>query len=633
MSFKQFIPILIAIILQLTLTNNTYAEQTPPSTKADQTEEHTDTTDDEEIGGTQTSLTAKEDIPDEKKEIEQEHIPNPTDTEASVKEHTVSAAFNPLSPPLTRTPRDTLFEFINKMNQSAQIIFWVEQQAIREGGLFHQKDHIKQGYHAEELLEQAIRTLDLSDIPEGQRQHIGWERAMMLKDVLDRIPLPKPEDVPGTLNDDAGNTIKIWELPGTEILLSHIQQDEHHLGEYLFSKETVDRIPEFYNEVRTMPRQAHAQEGMPDMYLYYTSTPGHLLPPKWSLYLPEWSTNVLYWDQTPWQWFALLVTLLLLLIISSYIIRIYRRVDNPATHTFLDVSLPLVLFLLTWGALYIIRDVLNITDRVFAVTDFALEALMFILASWATYVTFNWIAEYFFQNHTTANSISGNLFKTLLRIISIIAAGTVIYFGAESLSIPIAPLLAGFGALGIAVGMGAQEYFKNVVGGLTLFIDRPVHVGDYCEFGDIRGSVENIGLRSTRIRTPDKTLVTVPNLHFSNANIVNHSMRPSRVLKTTLGLRYETSRGQIQQVMQSIRDYLDSHPMISSQRVNFDSLGDFSLNINVKATVDTHDIEEFLAVQEAFLLEVMKIVEETGTDFAFPSQTLYMGQDQAPAPT
>lgn len=167
-----------------------------------------------------------------------------------------------------------------------------------------------------------------------------------------------------------------------------------------------------------------------------------------------------------------------------------------------------------------------------------------------------------------------------------------------------------------------------MVGGLTLFLDRPVRIGELCEFEGIRSKVEEIGLRSTRIRTVENLLVIIPNSHFSTANLTNLTQIPNRILQTSIGLRYETTREQLQTVMMQLRQYLDEVSWITRHRVRFNQLGDYSLNIGIKATVATNNTEKFLEYQEIFLLKVMEIVEAAGTDFAFPSQTVYLEQTE-----
>jgi MscS family membrane protein len=141
--------------------------------------------------------------------------------------------------------------------------------------------------------------------------------------------------------------------------------------------------------------------------------------------------------------------------------------------------------------------------------------------------------------------------------------------------------------------------------------------------------VEDVGIRSTRIRTLDRTVITVPNGEFSSLQIENFGVRDRIRLITTIGLRYETSPDQLRWVIAGLRRLLVSHPMVATDtvRVRFMGFGDFSLDLEVLAYVMTADWAEFLGIQEDIYLRTMDIVEQSGTGFAFPSQTAYLGKD------
>jgi MscS family membrane protein len=189
--------------------------------------------------------------------------------------------------------------------------------------------------------------------------------------------------------------------------------------------------------------------------------------------------------------------------------------------------------------------------------------------------------------------------------------------------------VAALGIGGLAIALGAQKLFENVIGSLTVIADQPVRIGDFCRFGDTLGTVEDIGIRSTRIRTLDRTILTVPNGEFASLHIENYTRRDQFLFRPTLNLRYETSTDQLRYVLQELRAMLYAHPKVDSNpaRVRFISLGSHSLDVEIFAYVNARDYNEFLEVQEDLLLRCMEIVETSGTGFAFPSQTLYLGRD------
>jgi MscS family membrane protein len=181
----------------------------------------------------------------------------------------------------------------------------------------------------------------------------------------------------------------------------------------------------------------------------------------------------------------------------------------------------------------------------------------------------------------------------------------------------------------LALALAAQPTIENLIGGLTLFADKPIRVGELCRYGSDEGTVEAIGIRSTRIRGRDRTLTTIPNGTLSKMPIVNFALRDQMLIRSVIGVRCETSPEQLRYLLVKIRDMLLGHPRIhpDSVRARFVSFGASSLDIEIFAYVTTTDQAEFLGIREDVFLRVMDIVEQSGTGFAFPSQTLYFARD------
>jgi len=212
--------------------------------------------------------------------------------------------------------------------------------------------------------------------------------------------------------------------------------------------------------------------------------------------------------------------------------------------------------------------------------------------------------------------------KALILAMGLLAALAALGFN-------LTPALAALGVGGLAVALAAQKTIGNLFGGLTLLADRPVRVGDFCRFGDRIGTVEDIGMRSTRVRTLDRTVVTIPNGDFASLPIENFGHRDRFWFHLTIGLRYETTPDQIRLLLVEIRSMLCAHPRVSPDpaRVRFVGLGDSSLNLELFAYVQAADQSDFLEVQEDLLLRIMEIVAAAGSAIAFPSQTLYVRRD------
>jgi MscS family membrane protein len=189
--------------------------------------------------------------------------------------------------------------------------------------------------------------------------------------------------------------------------------------------------------------------------------------------------------------------------------------------------------------------------------------------------------------------------------------------------------LAGLGIGGIAIAFAAQKTLENLFGGVSILGDEVIRIGDTCRFGDRVGTVEDISLRSTRIRTPDRTELSIPNGSLATMNVENFSRRDKILFNTKLGLRYETSPDQMRFVLVQVRRLLYEHPKVETQgaRSRFVSLDESALTMEIFCYVLTRDFNEFLAIREDILLRIMDIVDAAGSGFAFPSQTLYLSRD------
>jgi MscS family membrane protein len=189
--------------------------------------------------------------------------------------------------------------------------------------------------------------------------------------------------------------------------------------------------------------------------------------------------------------------------------------------------------------------------------------------------------------------------------------------------------LAGLGIGGIAIGFGAQKTIENLFGGVSVLGDEVFRVGDVCRFGDRTGVVEDIGLRSTRIRTDERTLVAIPNGTVATINLENLSRRDKILFKTNLGLRPETKADHLRFVLAEVRRLLYSHPKVETKtvRVRLTDITGSSLSVEVFSYILTRDFNEFAAIREDLLLRMLDVMEDSGGGLALPSQTLYLSRD------
>jgi MscS family membrane protein len=196
-----------------------------------------------------------------------------------------------------------------------------------------------------------------------------------------------------------------------------------------------------------------------------------------------------------------------------------------------------------------------------------------------------------------------------------------------------ATILAGLGVGGIAVALAAQKTIENLFGGISVISDRPVLVGDFCRFGAHVGTVMHIGLRSTRIRTLDRTILSVPNSQFSATELENFSARDKIWFHVTLSLRRDTSSDQVRRVVSAVQDILRQHSKVETGNipVRFIGIGTYSLDVEVFAYVTTSDYDVFLEVQQELLHEMLRAVERVGAALAVPLLENSHTQELAPA--
>ncbi|WP_135506085.1 mechanosensitive ion channel family protein [Roseovarius aestuariivivens] len=231
------------------------------------------------------------------------------------------------------------------------------------------------------------------------------------------------------------------------------------------------------------------------------------------------------------------------------------------------------------------------------------------------------------SRHGAISAYSAVMFFS--RLAKVVAAGIFLAVALRALGVDITAGLAALGVGGLALAFGAQKLIENLIGSVTLIADRPVRVGDFCKFGETLGTVEEIGIRSTKIRTLARTVVTVPNGEFSSLHLENFARRDTYLFHHMLGVRYETSPDVLRGLLSRLRQLLRDHPNVSpdSARVRFVRFGAHSLDLEIFAYIHASEWNDYLEIQEELMLSIMECVEDAGTGFAFPSQTLYVGKD------
>ena len=227
---------------------------------------------------------------------------------------------------------------------------------------------------------------------------------------------------------------------------------------------------------------------------------------------------------------------------------------------------------------------------------------------------------------STENKMDDQLIPFIIEIgkIIIYIFGIFVIMG-NVFNVNIAALATGLGIGGIALAMASKESLENLLGSFTIFFDQPFTVGDVVTVGTITGTIEKVGFRSTRIRTFDKSLVTVPNKKMIDAELDNLGLRSVRRVKFNIGLTYETSTEQIKSIVNDIQEMINQHEKTNQDgRVRFQEFGSSSLDIMIVYFVNSPRWEDLINVKEDINFKIMDIVKKHNSEFAFPSTTVYL---------
>ncbi len=482
--------------------------------------------------------------------------------------------------------------------------------------------------------------LDMSKIPQAISWDIGLDGILYLYEVLSRMELPAAKDIPDAAayadveNDQQAKDKPVitWTIPHSEITLVRITEGPR-TGQFLFSSQTVIRAKEFYEKTRSLPYIRDVPVKNYAEKRSYLSVEGWMISSQTIEAFPDWLKLSIY-QQAVWKWIALTILIVMVFILISGI----HKLSIISTNTYLRHLLKPFALLLIPVAFNLATQQLTLSGNVSEGIRLSTELAYYFLLAWIAWTGSMSIAELIIASpKIPEQGLNASMLRLTARIIGIIIVISIFFYVSSRFGIPLYGLFTGLGVGGLAIAMGAKSTIENFIGSLNLFADRPVRVGDYCRYGEDpsinwrrTGTIESIGIRSTRIRGIDNSVTTIPNADFSMMHIVNYTMRDKILLFTVLGLRYETTDDQLRFVIAMVRDMLLAHPRVVDEepRVRFVGFGDFSLNVEIRVNINTSNRNEFRAVNEDIYLRIMKIVKDAGTGFAFPSSTVYYSRDE-----
>jgi len=551
-----------------------------------------------------------------------------------------------LKPPNTVSPRETLRSFIENMNLAYGMLMKAHHENLKTPGYFPSESVRQMAKQAEEFFESGVECLNLSQVPNNLKKNTGYEGAIMLKEVFDRIDLPPFEEIPDAKAIEAEEEkekiteLSRYRIPNTDIIIDQVEEGPRE-GEFLFTPGTVARLEEFYGKVKDFPYKPNALISH-DFFDFYTINPGRLLPPKWSQWLPAWSDET-YLDQTLWQWCALVVLPLGLLLIVRVLVRWwYRRTAELSSGKKTAGWLLVVLVTVIMVSLikYVLDEHINITGSVLIFVENTLQRIFIIfliaLILWQfmkSHIQKN-IEEEVPQQESEAEeggsggSRSETLLILLRKTVVVVFFTIVFLLFLSSMGINIGPLLAGAGVIGLAIGFGAQTLVKDIIAGVFFLIDDAFRVGDYIETGGQKGMVEHISLRSLRLRNPRGPVHTIP---FGDMGTVTNMSRDYIITKLDFRVRYDTDVEKVRKIIKKkvyepIMQNEELAPKlldkIKSQGVR--EMDDSAMIMRVKyktAPGDQFEIrkEVYRLMQEAFAEEAI--------EFAHRNVTVYIPSD------
>ncbi|MEO8594001.1 MAG: mechanosensitive ion channel family protein [Candidatus Solibacter sp.] len=325
--------------------------------------------------------------------------------------------------------------------------------------------------------------------------------------------------------------------------------------------------------------------------------------------------------------FAYLGTKLLVPLLSPLIRRMTGEPDDRHLATLL-APLRVIVLAAGFGALAIVSA--TVLGRRFWIVS--AKAIAVFGVAWLA-VRFSDIVAERASRHLTRRQRAGRVAVLTLshRLFKIGVTAVAIVVLVYAAGGDITAVMAGVGLGGIAIALAAQKTLENLFGGVSVISDEPIRVGDFCRFADRMGTVEDIGLRSTRIRTLERTVLTIPNGQLSLMTLENFDLRDRFLFNHKIGLRYETTPEQLRGILAGIREMFRTHPVADPEdaRIRLVQFADSAFLIEVFVYLLGDQYLEFLETQEELLLAIMDIIVAGGSGFAYPSQTLYLTRDKS----
>ena len=493
------------------------------------------------------------------------------------------------------------------------------------------------------IYQQIQKLFDLREIPPKYRRHVSAESAVYLREALARFPVPPMDEIPDE---------EFYRLPGTPVVIRKTDTGAYE-GNYQFSSATVTEAKNWYEAAKTYP-YLEGQGGIAGLHDDYFLTPGPMISVRLIRALPGWM-QVQFLDQGVWQWLMLIATVFvlvgLMILLRWLLNRISRRM-KPLQQNLVLILWPIGVVYLTLGARSFLQRQVFLSGEV--LQDVLFVAKLIILAA-AVYLVMrlgNVLMEFILSNRQfETRKIEQQLVRLGIRMITILIAVIVVIEGMQQIGFSLATLVAGAGVTGLAIALAAQDTLKNVFGGLLLAMDRPFEAGQRVKMKGYDGFIQEVGLRSTKIRTLNGHQIIIPNDEAARMEVENIGRRPNIRRDLNVTITYDTPPEKIARAVEILQEILavpissadgaeppgkdvgEPHPNEAINRpdfpprVHFSDLNADSLNLLVVYWFHPPDPWMSLEFAQRVNLQIMERFNAEGIDFAFPSQTVYLAGD------
>lgn len=352
----------------------------------------------------------------------------------------------------------------------------------------------------------------------------------------------------------------------------------------------------------------------------------------------EWLKDT-YFLVPNWKWLGLILSIFVGLLVRSLVAQLISSAKNsprlqahftgfPKYALELEIHRPLawVVACLVWiGSL----DLLALTANADKYLKLIIQIVLAFNLIRISYMLVDAVGRVLGDvTSKTENSLDDELVPFATKTLKVFVLIFGFLIAIQNFGINVMSILAGLGLGGLALALAAQDTAANLFGSITILMDRPFKLGDWVKVVDVEGQIEEVGFRSTRIRTAYDSIVTIPNAVMAKEKIDNMGIRLRRRIRHLIGVTYDTPIEKMQAFMNSIENYLHSIPEVdkSTITVRFNAMNDFNLQILVNFFVNIEDLSQELNIQQQALFQIMEIAKNQGIDFAFPTTTQYVKQ-------